>query len=67
MADVTAQPFNLGQGLVDLADTGLKGYFTYATTKETSKALAKAPAANTAIIVGGIVAIGLLIVIVIKH
>lgn len=66
MADLAAQPakFDMGQAAFGLGDTAIKGIFAYKTAKVTTSNLGKAPAANTAIIVGGVVAlavVGLLI------
>jgi hypothetical protein len=64
----TAQPakFNFGEAAFGTANTAITSIFAYKTAKETTRSLAGAPMGNTAIIVGGLVAVGVLVVIVIK-
>jgi hypothetical protein len=63
LAGAQGQQFNPVQGLFSLADTGLKGYFATAN----AKIIAKAPAKNAGILVGGIIGVGILLVILFKH
>lgn len=56
-------PNVLVQGIFDTAKVGLTGYFS----AETAKAALKAPTANTALLIGGVVVVAVLIFLVVKH
>jgi hypothetical protein len=60
------QGFDWGQGLFSLGQTALAGYFTYETAKETSNNIRKTPTANVALMVGGLLAVTLIIVLAVK-
>lgn len=68
MADQNGQTNNsvgleITKGVFGLGNTALGGYFA----TQTAKSLAKAPAQNTGIIVGGLVAIALIVLIAFKR
>jgi hypothetical protein len=56
----------VAQGLFDTAGTAIKGFFTYKTAKETSKAIAGAPIGNAAII-GGVIVLVVAMIFVLRR
>jgi hypothetical protein len=54
-------PYDWGKGIFDLGDTALKGYFATQTASITAKAATKAPVGSIIAIVGGIVAVALIV------